>query len=138
MRTRFIKAHFYSGTILIELSFGPFIEDNFLFMQNNARPFVSGMVLNYFNYADITILECPRRSADLNPIEYVNDNLREFEEALIAEWKNIPQDTIQNMITSISRSINEMIRSKGGNTSYKYSKKTIIIHLFYHLINSSH
>ena len=71
--------------------------------QDNARPHTARFTMNVFNTNNIQLLDWPARSPDLSPIEHMWDilgrrvreranvrNLRDLEQALHAEWLNIP------------------------------------------------
>ncbi|GFT96462.1 transposable element Tc3 transposase [Trichonephila clavipes] len=89
----------------------------FLFMDDNARPHRANIVDEYLQSEDITRMDFPAYSPDLNPIEYVWDMLGrriaarqppptclpELRRALLDEWCNIPQDQIDNLILSMPR-----------------------------------
>lgn len=77
-------------------------------------------------------MEWPPLSPDLNPIEHLWDTLKrkvrsrtpapvnhnQLVDAVNAEWENIPQDTIENLISSMPRRLNAVIQSRGGHTPY--------------------
>ncbi|GFX45739.1 transposable element Tc3 transposase [Trichonephila clavipes] len=87
----------------------------FLFMDDNARPHHANIVDECLQSEDITRMDWPAYSPDLNPIEHVWDMLRrriaarqspptclpELRRALLDEWCNIPQDQIDNLILSM-------------------------------------
>ncbi|GFX35161.1 transposable element Tc3 transposase [Trichonephila clavipes] len=89
----------------------------FLFMDDNARPHRANTVDECLQSEDITRMDWPAYSPDLNPIEHVWDMLDrriatrqppptclpELRRALLDEWCNIPQDQIDNLILSMPR-----------------------------------
>ncbi|GFY05408.1 transposable element Tcb2 transposase [Trichonephila clavipes] len=107
----------------------------FLFMDNNARPHRANVVEECLQSEDITRIDCPAYSPDLNPIEHVWDMLGqriaarqppltclpELRRALLDEWCNIPQDQIDNLILSMPRRCKAGIASSGRHTPYKPS-----------------
>ncbi|GFX30621.1 HTH_Tnp_Tc3_2 domain-containing protein [Trichonephila clavipes] len=82
--------------------------------------------------SDITRMDWPAYSPDLNPIEHVWDMLGrriaahqplptclpELRRALLDEWCNIPQDQIDNLILSMPRRCKACIASSGRHTPY--------------------
>ncbi|GFW63582.1 transposable element Tcb2 transposase [Trichonephila clavipes] len=104
----------------------------FLFMDDNARPHRANIVDECFQSEDITRMDWPVYSPDLNPIEYVWDMLGpriaarqpsptcilELRWALLDEWCNIPQDQIDNLIFSMPRCCKDCIASSGRHTPY--------------------
>lgn len=134
IRGRSMNADFYVENILEEhvMPFAPFVGDNFIFMQDNARPHVARQVMDYLQFVNIEAMGWPPRSPDMNPIEHLWDslkravrrhipaptNLRELEHVVLAEWQNIPQETIQNLIRSMPRRMEAVIRARGGPTRY--------------------
>ncbi|GFW01461.1 transposable element Tc3 transposase [Trichonephila clavipes] len=89
----------------------------FLFMDDNTRPHRANIVDECLQSEDITRMNCPAYSPDLNPIEHVWDMLGrriaacqpaptclpELKRALLDEWCNIPQDQIDNLMLSMPR-----------------------------------
>ncbi|GFT88949.1 transposable element Tcb1 transposase [Trichonephila clavipes] len=87
----------------------------FLFMDDNARPHRANIVDECLQSEDITRMDWPAYSPDLNPIEHVWNMLGrriaarqppptclpELQRALLDEWCNIPQDQIDNLILSM-------------------------------------
>ena len=74
-------------------------------------------------------MEWPARSPDMNPIEHLWDLLErrvrgrpqtvaDLHQALIHEWRNIPQTDISNLINSMRRRCKELLREHGGHTQY--------------------
>ncbi|GFT24730.1 transposable element Tc3 transposase [Trichonephila clavipes] len=102
----------------------------FLFMDDNARPPRANIVDECLQSEDITRMDWPAYSPDVNPIEHVWDMLGrqiaarqppptclpELRRALLDEWCNIPQDQIDNLILSIPRRCKACIASSGRHT----------------------
>ncbi|GFV31380.1 fatty acid synthase [Trichonephila clavipes] len=86
----------------------------FLFMDDNTRPYRANIVDECLQSEDIIRMDWPAYSADLNPIEHVWDMLGrriaarqpsptclpELRRALLDEWCNIPQDQIDNLYSA--------------------------------------
>jgi transposase len=91
--------------------YAPFIGENFLFMDDNARPHMARIVVRNLEQVGIRLLPWPVNSPDLNPIEHVWDflgkrvkrrqlgpeTLNGLRVALQEDWSQIPQDYIQSM-----------------------------------------
>ncbi|GFX18388.1 transposable element Tcb1 transposase [Trichonephila clavipes] len=89
----------------------------FLFMDDNARPHRANIVDECLQPENITRMDWPTYSPDLNLIEHVCDMLGrriaarqppptclpELRRTLLDEWCNIPQDQIDNLILSMPR-----------------------------------
>lgn len=108
------------------------IGEQFVYMDDNARPHRANVVNEFFQRENITRMEWPALSPDLNPIENVWDALQrrmldrqiephgieELGIALQQEWEAIPGDLINNVIRSMPQRCQEVIRSRGGPTHY--------------------
>ncbi|GBM34711.1 Transposable element Tcb1 transposase [Araneus ventricosus] len=104
----------------------------FLFMDDNARPHRANIVDECLQSEDITRMDWPAYSPDLNPIEHVWNMLDrriaarqppptclpELRRALPDEWCNIPQDQIDNLILSMPRRCKACIASSGRHAPY--------------------
>ncbi|GFV90435.1 transposable element Tc3 transposase [Trichonephila clavipes] len=104
----------------------------FLFMDDNARPHHANIEDECLQSENITRMDWPACSLDLNPIEHVWDMLGrriaarqppptylpELQGALIDEWYNIIQDQIDNLILSMPRRCKARIASSGRHTPY--------------------
>ncbi|GFW50400.1 transposable element Tc3 transposase [Trichonephila clavipes] len=104
----------------------------FLFMDDNARPHRATIVDECLQSEDITRMDWPAYSPDLNPIEYVWDMLGrriaarqppptclpELWRALLDEWCNIAQDQIDNLILSMPRRCKACFSASGRHTLY--------------------
>ncbi|GFY12483.1 transposable element Tc3 transposase [Trichonephila clavipes] len=114
-----ITGHIYRDIILeqhVRLFRGA-MGAEFLFMDDNARPHRANIVEESLQSEDITCMDWPAYSSDLNPIEHVWDMLGrriaahqppptclpELRRALLDEWCKILQDQIHNLIFSIYR-----------------------------------
>lgn len=134
IRVRSMNADYYLEHIVVGhvMPFAPFVGPNFLLMQDNARPHVARPVIRYLNAVGIPFMEWPANSPDMNPIEHLWDaikktirrrtpppaNHNQLVDAAIQEWENTPQEVIQNLISSMPRRMEAVIRSRGGHTRY--------------------
>ncbi|GFW61655.1 transposable element Tcb2 transposase [Trichonephila clavipes] len=89
----------------------------FLFMDENAHPHSANIVDECFQSDDVTRMDWPAYSPELNPIEHVWHTLGrrilarqipptclpELRRALLDEWCNILQNQIDNLILSMPR-----------------------------------
>jgi transposase len=112
--------------------YASFIGENFLFMDDNARPHMARIVVRYLEQVGIRLLPWPANSPDLNPIEHVWDflgkrvrrrqlrpeTLNGLRVALEEECAQIPQDYIATLIQSMPNRLRDAIRARCGNTRY--------------------
>ncbi|GFX62792.1 transposable element Tcb1 transposase [Trichonephila clavipes] len=134
VQTVTMTGHIYRDVILkqhVRLFRGA-LGAEFLFMDDNARPHRANIVDECLQLEDITRMDLPAYSPDLNPIEHVWDMLGrriaafpppptclpELRRALLDEWCNIPQDQIDNLILSMPSRCKACIASSGRHTSY--------------------
>ncbi|GFW96503.1 transposable element Tc3 transposase [Trichonephila clavipes] len=102
----------------------------FMLMDDNIHPHCANIVDECLQLEDITRMDWPAYSLDLNPIEHVWDMLGrqiaarqpspclpELRRALFDEWCNIPQDQIDNLILSMSRRCKACIASSVHRSS---------------------
>nr|CAH7742418.1 unnamed protein product [Callosobruchus chinensis] len=107
------------------------IGDQFIFMDDNARPHRTRAVQQALENGNIGRLEWPAMSSDMNPIEHVwdyvsraifngNNPPRSTQELIVAateECDNIPQKVINNLIFGMHRRVDALIRSRGRNAN---------------------
>ncbi|GFW98468.1 transposable element Tc3 transposase [Trichonephila clavipes] len=128
-----MTGHIYRDVILEHVRlFRGAMGAEFVFMDDNARPHHANIVDECLQSEDITRMDWPAYSPDLNPIEHVWDMLGrriaarqplptclpELRRALLDEWCNIPQNQIDNLILSMPRRCKACIASSGRHTPY--------------------
>lgn len=105
---------------------------DFLFMDDNARPHRTHAVQQLLESEDITRLDWPAYSPDLNPIEHVWDalgrriasrlhppgNIQELKQMLSEEWALLPQELLDNLVLSMGRRCEATIAVRGGHIPY--------------------
>lgn len=133
-RNEHVNAQTYLDNVLrpVVVPLAQEIGENFILVDDNARPHRAKGVNRYLQEQGITRMNWPACSPDMNPIEHVwdklqrqlhmrlscPDNLEQLAEALTEEWASLPQDFILNLIRSMKRRCESLIRSSGGPTSY--------------------
>ncbi len=101
-----------------------------IFQQDGAPCHRAGECFEWFNDFNITCLQWPANSPDLNPIEnlwsWLDMRIAKHEprntEQLIAivtnELNNVPIEICQNLFKSMPNRINECLKNNGGPTRY--------------------
>ncbi|KAF2879889.1 hypothetical protein ILUMI_26284 [Ignelater luminosus] len=88
-------------------------------------PFCGGSIMFWRGICFYGSTNLLPRSPDMNPIEHLQDalnrsvrrhipapmNFRELEQVVLVEWKNIPLETIHNLINSMPRHMEAVIRA---------------------------
>lgn len=106
--------------------------NNFTFQQDNAAIHTARKTKQFLEDKNITVLDWPALSPDLNPIEnlwgilsnniYKNgttfDTMKELKTAITDEWAKIPQENMHSLINSLPSRLNEVIINRGGHTHY--------------------
>ena len=105
------------------------VEENFILMDDNARPHRSRAFDRYLDRETIERLDSAH-STDANPIEHVLNmlqtavshrnpqprTLQELGIALREEWDNLPQRSVKTLIRSMGNRCRAIIRERGGHT----------------------
>lgn len=103
-----------------------------VFMQDGAPAHTARTTQTLLQQQNVWQLPWPSKSPDLNVIEHLWDelnrrirmrpaaarNLRELEQALVQEWRNIPQGFIRNYVMSMRQRCVHVVRAMGGHTRY--------------------
>jgi transposase len=131
---RSVNATVYRDTILepcVRLFRGA-VGEEFIFMDDNARPHRAILVDEYLETEGIQRMEWPARSPDLNPIEHVWDMIGrglaaihpppltrfQLERAVVRIWDGLPQNMIDHLIDSMGRRCEACIQARGDHIPY--------------------
>ena len=125
-------------------------------MQDGARAHTSRVTTRFLEDLGIQVMDWPPCSPDLNCIEHLWDligrrlhnrqhqpqTLQELEDALLEDWRAIPQETIRRLIRSMSRRCQAVICARGGNIAYViespfFSLSSLFIYFFFFLLSDS-
>ncbi|GFT88483.1 transposable element Tcb2 transposase [Trichonephila clavipes] len=101
-------------------------------MDENARPHRTLAVEELLEIEDITRMDWPACSPDLNPIDHVWDalgrriaarlhppeNTQELKQMLIEEWALLPQEMLHQLVLSMRIRCEATIAVRGGHISY--------------------
>ena len=103
---------------------------NWIFQQDNATCHTSRLVQQWFHNENVTVMEWPAQSPDLDPIENMWDHLKRFVHeknpanmgelwtAINDVWKEFRHNCLVNLIDTMPRRCEEVIKAKGGRTNY--------------------
>ncbi|GFW58629.1 transposable element Tcb2 transposase [Trichonephila clavipes] len=101
-------------------------------MDDNARPHRTLAVEELLESEDITRMDWPAYSPDLNSIEHVWDalgrhisaclhhpeNTQQLKQMLIEEWVLLPQEMLHQLVLSMRRLCEATIAVRGGHIPY--------------------
>ena len=101
-----------------------------LFQQDNARPHVARVSIDFLRQQHVSALPWPSLSPDLNPIEHLWAELgrrvrsralqpaalAQLEVAMVHKWQAIPQYIVRRYV--MSRRCQAVIRAQGGHNRY--------------------
>jgi transposase len=107
-------------------------EEEVIFQQDNDPKHTSKKAKNWMEDHNITLLDWPANSPDLSPIEHQWVHLKrelakypraptgvwELWERVVEVWNAIPSEVCQNLIESMPRRLEAVIKAKGGHTKY--------------------
>ena len=121
-----------------------------ILILDNAPCHKAMVVMNVFNAENVTGMDWPPQSPDLNPIENVCKTLGEHSKArnpktteqlwnaLQEEWNKITRQDINELISSCCRRCQSVIEAKGLHAEYKIiSVFSVIFVYFVHFFNRS-
>lgn len=103
---------------------------DWIFQDDNDPKHSSRLVKDWIAANNVDRMEWPSQSPDLNPIEHLWEeldrrirtrsfrNASELMHALKEEWDKIPQAVIANLVDSMPRRCEAVIRAKGYSTKY--------------------
>ncbi|GFY00030.1 transposable element Tcb2 transposase [Trichonephila clavipes] len=108
------------------------IGNDFILMDDNARPHRAGIVEEYLEDHGLERMEWPARSHDLNPIEHLWDylgrevaalnppprSLHELKQGLLCVWSSLPIPVSDNLINSMGNRCRQCIQVRGGHIPY--------------------
>ncbi|GFU60035.1 transposable element Tc3 transposase [Trichonephila clavipes] len=108
------------------------IGPDIIFMDDNARPHRTLAVEELLESKDITRMDSPAYSSDLNPIKHVWDvlgrciaarlhhpeNTQQLKQMLIEEWALLPQEMLHQLVLSMRRRCEATIAVRGGHIPY--------------------
>ncbi|GFX52951.1 transposable element Tcb2 transposase [Trichonephila clavipes] len=101
-------------------------------MDHNAQPHRTLAVEELLESEDITRMDSPAFSPDLNPIEHVWDalgrriaarldhpgNTQQHQHMLIEEWALLPQEMLHQLVLSMRGRCEATIAVRGGHVQY--------------------
>ena len=101
-----------------------------IFMQDRAPCHKAMVILNFLKAENVTIMDWPPQSPDLNPIEYVwktrgerskarnPKTTEQLRNALQEDWNKITRQDLIKLISSCSRRCQIVIEAKGLHSKY--------------------
>jgi transposase len=105
---------------------------DFVFQQDNDRKHTCRLATKWFSDRDITVLDWPAQSPDLNPIEHLWHHLKlklslyeqqasgvsELWQRVDKEWNTFTAEECKRYIKSMPVRVKAVLKAKGGNTRF--------------------
>lgn len=105
---------------------------NFVYQDDNATAHRARRVVQFLDNENVERMEWPALSPDMNPIENLwadmsrmlgdmdnqPTNLAELTQAVIACWRDIPQETLRHYVEGMPRRVRALQLARGGHTKY--------------------
>jgi DDE superfamily endonuclease/Transposase len=106
--------------------------EDIIFQQDGDSKHRSGKTMEWMDDNGISLLNWPPQSPDLNPIEHLWGHIKkelskyptpakgvwELWERIAKVWNSIEPEVCQNLIESMPRRVDAVIKAKGGHTKY--------------------
>lgn len=107
-------------------------QGNYTFQQDNAPCYRARSTINWLNEREISVMDWPALSPDLNPIENLwgtlvrkvyeggrqYDTKEQLKAAIIASWDQINAVELNNLVCSMPRRMTEVLKVKGKSINY--------------------
>lgn len=107
-------------------------EEEVIFQQDNDPKHTSKKAQKWMEVNNISLLDWPAQSPDISPIEHqwvhLKKELAKYERApkgvwelwerVKEVWNKIPSEVCQNLIESMPRRLEAVVKAKGGHTKY--------------------
>ena len=109
----------------VDLLYGQ--EQAWIFQQDGATSHTAKSVKTWFDENNITLLDWPSKSPDLNPIENIWSwidhnfvkskltNVEQLKEEILRLWLQVPREMCMRLVESMPKRIRACIRAKGGH-----------------------
>lgn len=105
---------------------------NWTFQQDNASIHKSRSTKAWFLTNNVTVLDWPALSPDLNPMENLwaimaqqlfsdgkqYETVESLKKAILSVWKKVKVKTLKTLVESMPKRIASVIENKGGKTKY--------------------
>lgn len=104
--------------------------DLWYYQQDNDSKHSAKLVKKFLRDNNVNVFPWPSRSPYMSPIENVwahikrqlSDriflNANQLAQAIVEEWKRVPQSLVQNLYVSMPRRIHSLLKSRGFTTKY--------------------
>lgn len=135
----FVDTNMNSLTYLqiLEANLLPFasriLPEGFTFQQDDALVHTANVVKGWFKDNNVSVLEWPAKSPDVNPIENLwgilacsvydsgrrqFNSITELKDATVTSWAAISNETLLNLNKSMPKRCMDILENKGGKIDY--------------------